>query len=104
MAASTLAWILLQMRWAPALQDAATLNPRAVIDLLSELLPSLERKTRGMGTLLNVLLDESLRAGHGVLDDLLRSWLQGFSGASTATKSAKMLLSLGAETAKQRKA
>lgn len=82
-------------RWAPALQDAATLNPLAVIDLLGELLPRLERKTRGMGALLNVLLDEALRAGHAGFEEPLRSWLQGFNGSSATAKAARTLLGLG---------
>lgn len=85
-------------RWAAALEDAATLNPGAVIALLSELLPRLERKTRGMGALLKVLLDESLRSGHVLLNGSLRSWLEGFSGSSAPTKTARMLLTLDTQT------
>ena len=83
-------------RWAPAFADAAGLAPAAVIAVLTGLLPRLEHQARGIGSLLAVLLDESLRHARPVTDASLRAWLAGFSGASAAAKAAKALLALDA--------
>lgn len=81
-------------RWAASLTDAATLAPAAVIAVLGGLLPRLDPKARGIGSLLTVLLDESLRHAQPVADADLRGWLAGFTGASAAAKAAKALLAL----------
>ncbi|MFJ3460674.1 DUF6493 family protein [Achromobacter spanius] len=81
-------------RWAASFTDAATLAPAAVIAVLGGLLPRLDPKARGIGSLLTVLLDESLRHAHPVADAEVRGWLAGFSGASAAAKAAKALLAL----------
>ncbi|AVJ27739.1 DUF6493 family protein [Achromobacter spanius] len=81
-------------RWAASFADAATLAPAAVIAVLGGLLPRLDPKTRGIGSLLTVLLDESLRHAQPVADAALRGWLAGFTGASAAAKAAKALLAL----------
>lgn len=81
-------------RWAASFADAATLAPAAVIAVLGGLLPRLDSKARGIGSLLTVLLDESLRHAHPVADADLRGWLAGFTGASAAAKAAKALLAL----------
>ncbi len=81
-------------RWAASFTDAATLAPAAVIAVLGGLLPRLDPKARGIGSLLTVLLDESLRHAHPVADAELRGWLAGFTGASAAAKAAKALLAL----------
>ena len=81
-------------RWAASFTDAATLAPAAVIAVLGGLLPRLDAKARGIGSLLTVLLDESLRHAHPVADPALRGWLAGFTGASAAAKAAKALLAL----------
>lgn len=81
-------------RWAASFTDAATLAPAAAIAVLSGLLPRLDAKARGIGSLLTVLLDESLRHAHPVVDADLRGWLAGFTGASAAAKVAKALLAL----------
>ena len=81
-------------RWAASFTDAATLAPGAVIAVLGGLLPRLDPKGRGIGSLLTVLLDESLRHAHPVTDADLRGWLAGFTGASAAAKAAKALLAL----------
>lgn len=83
-------------RWAESFADAATLAPAAVIAVLGGLLPRLDHKTRGIGSLLAVLLDESLRHAHPVADADLGGWLAGFTGGSAAAKAAKALLALGA--------
>lgn len=78
-------------RWAGSFADAAGLAPAAVVDLLTALLPRLDRTSRGLGALLTVLLDESLRLGRRAEDPALRDWLAGFTGSSAA-KTAKALL------------
>ena len=82
-------------RWAESFADAATLAPAAVIAVLGGLLPRLDPKARGIGALLTVLLDESLRHARPVADADLRGWLAGFAGGSAAAKAAKALLALG---------
>lgn len=81
-------------RWAEALKDVASLAPAALIDLLTLLLPRLDQKERGLGALMSLLLDESLRHSSAVNDAALRDWLGGFKGASAAAKTAKALLAL----------
>lgn len=83
-------------RWAESFADAATLAPAAVIAVLGGLLPRLDHKARGIGSLLTVLLDESLRHARPVSAVDLRGWLAGFTGASAAAKTAKALLALEA--------
>ena len=56
--------------------------------------PCLDPKTRGIGSLLTVLLDESLRHAQSVQAADLRGWLAGFTGTSAAAKAAKALLAL----------
>ena len=63
--------------------------------MLGGLLPRLDPKARGIGALLTVLLDESLRHARPVEDVDLRGWLAGFAGGSAAAKAAKALLALG---------
>ena len=82
-------------RWARSFADAATLAPAAVIAVLGGLLPRLDPQARGIGALLTVLLDESLRHARPVEDVDLRGWLAGFAGGSAAAKAAKALLALG---------
>lgn len=79
-------------RWAGSFTDAARIAPGLVVPLLEALLPRLDRATRGIGALLTVLLDESLRIGAGAAPPALREWLAGFTGASAAAKAAKALL------------
>lgn len=88
-------------RWADALADAASLAPMAVIDLLTHLLPRLEPKERGIGSLMNLLLDESLRHARPVRHAALRDWLGQFKGSSAAAKSAKALLALESKTPRE---
>ena len=56
------------------------------------MLPSFDHKTPNLASLLNVLLNESLRHSHPLTDAALRSWLGGFSGTSSTAKMAKALL------------
>lgn len=82
----------LPTRWASSLADAAQLNPGAVVDLLTALLPRLDRTTRGVGALLGVVVDESLRLHRPLTDAALAAWLSGFTGSSAAARSARSLL------------
>ncbi|MDO5083677.1 MAG: DUF6493 family protein [Arachnia propionica] len=79
-------------RWTSSLTDAAALNPGMVVDLLTALLPRVDRGLRGIGGLLQLLLDEQLRLGRVTEDGALREWLAGFTGSSAAAKTAKKLL------------
>jgi hypothetical protein len=82
-------------RWAAALTDLAGISARAgatVVALLTGLLPRLDRTRRGVGSLVGVLLDESLRAGTPATDPALREWLGGFRGSSVAARAARALL------------
>lgn len=78
-------------RWASSFSDAATLAPDSVVDVLTALLPRLDRRTRGMGAILAVLLDESIRLGRSTDVPELRDWLADFVGSSAAAKTAKAL-------------
>ncbi|MDO5083678.1 MAG: DUF6493 family protein [Arachnia propionica] len=79
-------------RWVSSLTDAAGLNPGMVVDLLTALLPRVDRELRGIGGLMQLLLDEQLRVGRVTEDGALRAWLAGFTGSSAAAKTAKKLL------------
>jgi hypothetical protein len=81
-------------RWTTSLSDAATIAPIVVIDLLTHLLPKVAHDTRGVGALLGVLLDESIRHHRAVTDQDLRDWLEAFTGSSGAAKAAKTALAL----------
>lgn len=82
-------------RWSRSFADATELSPVLIGDLLTALLPKLERKTRGMAQLLGVLAEVQARVQQSVTDEALRDWLSGFTGSSKATKSAKALLAEG---------
>ncbi|WP_185744231.1 hypothetical protein, partial [Arachnia propionica] len=79
-------------RWASSLSDAASINAGSVIDLLTALLPRLDPGLRGIGGLMQLLLDEQLRVGRLTEDETLREWLAGFTGSSAAARCAKALL------------
>ncbi len=78
-------------RWAIAFADAANLAPLPVISVLTHLLPSLDVKAKGLASLMQVLLDESLRHEQWLDHPPLRDWLAGFSGGTAAAKLAKAL-------------
>jgi hypothetical protein len=81
-------------RWAASLGDVASAGPRGrtlVIDALAGALPSLPRATRGLHSLLELLLEELLRTGRPTPAGL-RPWLDGFSGASRVARAARALL------------
>lgn len=82
-------------RWSRCFADAADLSPALVCDLLTALLPRLDRKERGMAQLLGVLAEVQARLRRPVSDPALRDWLGGFTGSSKATKTAKALLAAG---------
>jgi hypothetical protein len=80
-------------RWAIALGEVASAGPRGrslVIDALAGVLPSLPRETRGLHSLLELLLEELLRGGRPT-PPALRPWLDGFSGASRVARAARTL-------------
>lgn len=79
-------------RWAGSLADAAQLNPDAVIDVLTALLPRLEPRAIGVAKLLTLLHDEQVRKGLVTQDPALRGWLAQFSGRSAAATAAQRLL------------
>ena len=79
-------------RWASSCADAASLSAECVVDLLTALLPRLDRRTRGIGSLLAVLLDESVRRGTVTSDPALRAWLSEITGTSAAARAARALL------------
>lgn len=79
-------------RWSASMSDAASLAAGPVVDVLTALLPLLDRRARGVGSLLTVLLDESIRLGRASSDPALRAWLSGFTGASAAARCARALL------------
>lgn len=82
-------------RWAESLSDAAAISAsgrRSVIDLLTLLLPRLDRSGAGIALLLEVLDDECRRAGAAPSDGDLLAWLNGFTGSSKAAKAAKSIV------------
>lgn len=79
-------------RWSRCLTDAADLSPGLIRDLLTALLPRLDRKARGTAQLLGVLAEVQARLHLTVTDPALRDWLAGFTGSSKATRTAKALL------------
>lgn len=81
-------------RLAGSFSDAAALAPTIVLDLLTALLPRLDRATRGLGALLAILLDASLRHHRTATDAALRDWVTGFAGSSAAAKAAKAQIAL----------
>lgn len=84
-------------RWASSLSDAASISQRAaqsVIATLAELLPLLDRRHHGVGALMNVLLDESIRRGERPGSGALMEWLAGFAGSSSGARTARQLLAL----------
>jgi hypothetical protein len=81
-------------RWAGSFADAARLAPAPVVELLVALLPRLDPKMHGLSGLLTVLLDEATRRGHLPASAALTEWLQRFSGASVAAKTARALREL----------
>lgn len=83
-------------RWASSFTDAATIDPTAVVEVLTALLPRLDHSMRGVGALLTVLLDESLRIARPATSPALRAWLAGFTGSSATARAARQLLATGA--------
>jgi hypothetical protein len=80
-------------RWAASLGEVASSGPRGrglVIDALARALPSVPRETRGLHSLLELLTEELLRAGRPT-PPTLRSWLEGFAGASRVARAARTL-------------
>jgi hypothetical protein len=82
-------------RWAGSFADAATMAPGAVVDVLTVLLPQLDPRARGIGALIAVALEESVRTGRQASDPALRAWLGRFTGSSGAARTARALLAAG---------
>ncbi len=82
-------------RWASALADLSQAGRTAEVRaVLAELLPTIDRAARGLHTLVELLLDEHLRAVCPVNSSSLRDWLCGFGGGSKAARAAAAALSL----------
>lgn len=79
-------------RWAASLEDAATLNPIYVCDLLAQLLPKLDHKSRDLGKLIELYRNVRLATGESELGAGLREWLANFNGKSKAALAASALL------------
>jgi hypothetical protein len=83
-------------RWASSLGDVASAGPRGrtlVIDALAGALPSLPRESRGLHSLLELMVEELLRAGRPTPPPL-RPWLDGFPGTSRMARAAQALAAL----------
>jgi hypothetical protein len=89
-----LAPVVLLIRWASALADLSRAGRGAEVRaVLAELLPTIDRASRGLHTLVELLLDEHLRALCPINSRPLRDWLGGFGGASKAARAAAAALS-----------
>lgn len=82
-------------RWADSLRRTAAAGAASlVIDILTRLLPQLQRDHRGLYALLDVLHQEQLRSSRRVTDPALRAHLDTVTGTSKAAKTACALLAL----------
>ena len=79
-------------RWAASLADAATLNPVFVRDLLTFLLPQLDRKTRDIAKLIELLRNVRLQTGQRDVDKQLLEWLSEYKGKTKAATAAAAIL------------
>lgn len=79
-------------RWASSLSDVAVMTPYMVRDLLVEMLPQLDSKQRGIGDLLELLLDLVKRTYGFELTDDFAAYLGTFKGKSKAGTAASNLL------------
>lgn len=82
-------------RWAASLADAAAISlsaERAVADTLAATLPHLSHAHHGIDKLLDLLAELSGRPSRSITTPVLRAWLEGFSGASRASRAAAALL------------
>ena len=86
------AWPL--TRWAESL-GAAARGPGgsdAVLSVLVALLPRLPLDARGLNRMLDLLRDETLRAGRPLTEPGLLRWLERHSGSSATARTARLLL------------
>lgn len=79
-------------RWAASLADTATLNPVFVRDLLTYLLPQMDRETRDIGKLIELYRNVRLQTGHVGVDKQMREWLEALTGTSKAAKAAQAIV------------
>ncbi|GAA2378469.1 DUF6493 family protein [Dactylosporangium salmoneum] len=92
-AMATLAPAVPLNRWADSLGDLSMAGLGAQVRaLLTALLPSLDRTTRGLHTLVELLRDEHLRAAVPATEPALRQWLFATGGRSKTTAAARSLL------------
>jgi hypothetical protein len=86
-------------RWAPSLHQVAdAVGAGYVVDLLSGLVPHLPPAARGLVTVLDVLAEESTRAGRPVQDLVLREYLESFTGGSGSAAAARRTLAVPGPT------
>ncbi|MFK3983997.1 DUF6493 family protein [Micromonospora sp. NPDC050397] len=80
-------------RWTAALTELATAgHGDQVLALLTALLPGLDRSTRGLHGLVELLRDEHLRANIPVTDPPLRTWLTAVAKGNSKTAKAATTL------------
>ncbi|GAA3216281.1 DUF6493 family protein [Dactylosporangium siamense] len=91
-AMTTLAAVVPLNRWGASLADLATAGRGAQVRaVLTTLLPSLDRTTRGLYSLVELLRDEHLRAGTPVTAPGLQQWLAAATGTSRTAAAARSL-------------
>lgn len=79
-------------RWTGSFTDLAAIAPGTTFDIMVALLPQLDPKARGVSGLLQLLLDESLRADRRLESADLIDYLSAFRGSSAAARAARTLL------------
>lgn len=67
-----------------------------MVDLLTDLLPRLDRGTRALSTLVQVLADESGRWRRPVPAGPARDWLSGWTGSTVGARAARAALAVTA--------
>lgn len=92
-AMATLAPAVPLNRWAASLGDLSMAGLGGQVRaVLTALLPCLDRRTRGLHALVELLRDEHLRAGVPVTEPALRQWLAAADGRSKTATAARSLL------------
>jgi hypothetical protein len=80
-------------RWAGSLAQLADAEGGAFVgSVLSQLLPTLDRETRGIHSLIELLVDDRIKQGFPAIDPTLRSWLLAYSGNGRAQRAARQIL------------
>jgi hypothetical protein len=82
-------------RWAKSLTSLAQAYTSGfVVETLTALLPTVSAKLHGVHTLLEVLLEETIRMGGEVTDVAMRRWLEQMPVGGRAARAARQLLLL----------